>query len=127
MPKHALIIEDNQNNINVLERLLDKEGLHYTSLRRPTLLEATVKTLDMIDIIFVDLEMPGVTGFQVKDWIRENDHFPNAPIVAYSVHISELNLVYEQGFDSFIGKPLNPDIFPRQLNEILNGGQVWEI
>ena len=48
------------------------------------------------------------------------------PIVAYTVHMSELDAVYEFGFDGFICKPLDDERFPNQLGRILNGEGVWE-
>jgi two-component system cell cycle response regulator DivK len=31
------------------------------------------------------------------------------------------------GFDGFLGKPLDPDRFPDQIQKILNGQPVWEL
>jgi hypothetical protein len=45
--------------------------------------------------------------------------------VAYTVHVSEINTVYQMGFHSFLGKPLDSDLFPDQLARILRGERVW--
>jgi two-component system cell cycle response regulator DivK len=31
------------------------------------------------------------------------------------------------GFDGFLGKPLDPDLFPEQIRRILSGESVWEM
>ncbi len=49
------------------------------------------------------------------------------PIVAYTVHISEINMARQVGFHSFLGKPLDMDSFPHHLSQILSGEGVWVI
>lgn len=55
------------------------------------------------------------------------DVLDDVPIVAYSVHVSEIEIARRAGFDGFLGKPLDADRFSDQLRRILSGEQVWEI
>jgi len=48
------------------------------------------------------------------------------PIIAYTVHVSEIDVVRQHGFDGFLGKPLDSARFPQQLARILNREPVWE-
>jgi two-component system cell cycle response regulator DivK len=75
-------------------------------------------------VVFLDLEMPGLDGFHVKDMLRA--HFGEVLIIAYTVHISEINVAKQSGFDGFLGKPLNKARFPDQMARILRGEGVWE-
>jgi two-component system cell cycle response regulator DivK len=70
--------------------------------------------------------MPGLNGYDVLAQLRTDMLFQTVPVVAYTVHVSEINAAHEKGFDSFIGKPLDPDRFPDQLARILRGEPVWE-
>jgi len=47
-------------------------------------------------------------------------------IIAYTVHVSELDTARRWGFDGFLGKPVDIDRFPEQFECIINGGAVWE-
>ncbi|KAB2902662.1 MAG: response regulator [Anaerolineae bacterium] len=123
---HALIIDDNANNVSVLAQLLTKEGAKHTQVSHPNRLESALDNIGKVDVVFLDLEMPGKDGFEVRDLLRANPAFDGVPIVAYTVHISEIDTAYHQGFDGFIGKPLDPDKFPNQLARILRGEGVWE-
>jgi two-component system, cell cycle response regulator DivK len=125
MPEtHALIIEDNPTNIEVLTELLSVLGATFTTIQDPTHLERCLLGLPTVDIVFVDLEMPKRNGYEVLKILRT---YPiEAPIVAYTVHTSEINTAKESGFDSFLGKPLRGDRFPHQLSKILSGEPVWE-
>jgi len=121
---HALLIDDNSQNLKVLNQLLAKQGVSSTEVSNPTQLEALLPTLDRVDVVFLDLEMPGLDGYSVKDLLRSK--LSNTPIIAYTVHVSEMNVVQEMGFDGFLAKPIDRVRFPDQLARILNGEHVWE-
>src|SRR5690349_2198993 len=109
---HALIVEDNETNIEVLTELLFALGVTITTVQDPLRLEACLSTLPSVDIAFVDLEMPKRNGYEVLQILR--DYAIHAPIVAYTVHTSEIGVAKEIGFDSFLGKPLRAERFPYQ-------------
>lgn len=123
--KRALIIDDNAPNLKVLAQLLAREGLQVTKISDPKTVTETLSSLDAIDVVFLDLEMPGLNGYEVKNFIRE--HNQQALIIACTVHTSEINMVKHAGFDGFLGKPLNHEAFPGQLARILRGEPVWEV
>jgi len=123
---HALVIDDNGRSVKVLLMLLAKEDVSYSEVGHPSQLESVLETLDAVDVVFLDLEMPNRDGFEVRDVLRADSRFDGIPIIAYTVHVSEIDRTYEQGFDGFIGKPLDSDRFPEQLERILNGEAVWE-
>ncbi|MCC7207344.1 MAG: response regulator [Anaerolineae bacterium] len=123
---HALVVEDNAQNANVLGNLLAKRGITCTKVFNPRHMESTLEGLDHVDIVFLDLEMPGASGYDVLDTLRHDARFDNVPMVAYTVHISEINTAYRVGFHSFLAKPIDPDRFGDQLARILRGERVWE-
>jgi two-component system cell cycle response regulator DivK len=126
MTRHALIIDDNAKNVDVLARLLAAEEVASTQMTDPANLESTIETLPRLDIVFLDLEMPHFNGYEVLNWLKSDARFEGIPVVAYTVHISEIKVAHQQGFDGFLAKPLRYDRFPEQLRRILNGEQVWE-
>lgn len=122
----ALIIDDNAKNIHVLARLLSSEGVSSLEVTSVSKLDAALKGIGDLSVIFVDLEMPGVNGYQVLEKIKADTRFDAVPVIAYTVHVNEINVAHQKGFDGFIGKPLDADAFPDQLARILNGESVWE-
>ena len=124
--KRALIIDDNSKNMAVLARLLATEGVESVQVNDPRILESAIESPDKFDVVFLDLEMPMIDGFQVLDTLKTDERFQSVPVVAYTVHVSEMRNAYQHGFDGFIGKPLDSDRFPNQLSRILNGEGVWE-
>ena len=124
---HALIVDDNVKNMSVLSMLLSEQGVSATQVINPTQIDVALQGIDRIDVVFLDLEMPGISGYEVFELLKSRTHFQAVPVVAYTVHVSEINTVHQQGFDGFIGKPIDPDRFPDQLARILNGQPVWEV
>lgn len=121
----ALIIDDNVDNVGILEEMLTMEGVGFTSLDDPAKFDAKVKNQPGYDVVFLDLEMPNVDGYEMLKKLKSDTRFANVPIVAYTVHISEINEIRKRGFHSFLGKPLDADAFPQQLRRILKGERVW--
>lgn len=124
---HALVIDDNTNNRGILSELLGLEGITCTQVENPLRLDAVLNNIQKPNIIFLDLEMPGLNGYEVLQKLKSNPDLNDVPVVAYTVHVSEINAAQKQGFHSFLGKPLDADQFPGQLASILRGERVWSI
>jgi len=124
---HALIIDDDSGNNRVLAELLEREGVSSTIIQNPGDLETVVDNLTECNIVFLDLEMPERDGYEVFEILAADSRFQSVPIVACTVHTNEAAQVRRTGLDGFIGKPLDPQRFPGQLERLLNGEQVWDI
>ena len=125
MTAHALIIDDDAYSVHIIERLLDQQDIAYTSVKDPTQLTSVLQTLDQVDIIFLDLEMPHLDGYEALEILKS--HFGDrVPIVACTVHTAEIHTTQKLGFFSFVAKPLDFSRFPNQLKRILDGNPVWE-
>jgi putative two-component system response regulator len=73
MTAHALIIDDDAYSVHIIERLLDQQDIAYTSVKDPTQLTSVLQTLDQVDIIFLDLEMPHLDGYEALEILK--NHF----------------------------------------------------
>jgi two-component system, cell cycle response regulator DivK len=123
---HALIIEDNRMNIDVLVMLLNKERVTFTAVESPRHAVDILSAVSPVDIIFLDLEFPNDDGFSAIGMLQSQPELEGVPVVAYTVHTSEIDTVRRAGFHSFLGKPLSTQRFPDQLRRILGGVRVWE-
>ena len=125
MTINALIIDDNDVSIEVLQQALRSIGAEFTSLTHPENLDM-VDRLDDFDIIFVDIVMPRMDGYEVLRQLKAQVK-ADIPVVAHTVHINELGIARAEGFDSFLAKPIEMDHFQDQVERILAGEQLWEI
>jgi two-component system, cell cycle response regulator DivK len=124
---HALIIDDDNNNLGILAELLTLEGVGYTQVQNPSHLDGVLQKLKKVDVIFLDLELPVLNGYQLLEKFKQDPRYASVPVVAYTVHVSEINQARQLGFHSFIGKPLDAELFPDQIARILKGERVWAL
>ena len=122
----ALIIEDNPGDTKVLQSLLNRIGVAYLALD-PHHILSELSQAPIPDVIFLDLEMPEMNGYEVLAELQASPDFEGVPVVAYTSHTSQMAAAREAGFSSFLGKPLVSGEFAKQLEEIINGGSVWEV
>lgn len=123
----ALIIDDNEMNLETLNLVLKKEGVSVVTLTSPAHLEAFIAKQSAFDVVFLDIEFPNYNGIDLIHHLRQMPKLANVPIIAYSVNINEVENARDAGFDGFIGKPINIAKFPAQLRGILAGKAVWEL
>ena len=121
--KRVLVVDDNEINVLIAKRLLSKWGLLIESACCGK--EALEKIRNgLFDLVFMDLNMPDLNGYEVTKLIRQmdGDYFKSLPVVALSATpIAEDHLEFmESGMNGHIMKPLDKSNFRRKLLEFLN-------
>lgn len=124
---NLVFVDDDQASLVLYEEICNKEGFRYTGIRNPLDIGKLMPGLHDISIIFVDLEMPRMDGFQVLSALRLKSELQSVSIVASTVHSAKIDQARAAGFDGYITKPLNIDKFAHSVRAILNGEQVWEL
>ncbi len=126
----VLVVEDNLNNFMLIARLLAFLGVQQCEWKASgwQVLEFA-ESLPHLDLILMDLFLPGRDGYEALAQLRQDSRFQNTLIIAVTADVSQenMNRARRAGFDGFIGKPLNPDRFPEQIRRILRGEPVWEL
>jgi len=128
LPLHGLsvlIAEDNAINRKVLEKMLEKAGISFDSAKDG--IEAAKKGSDGgFDAILMDIEMPGMDGYEAARIIRrrERESGRHVPIIALSAHVSEEHRqkALEAGMDSFVTKPVRKADLLQTLAEAAGRG-----
>ena len=121
---HILIIDDERSNLAVMEKLLSLEGFTFTSVSDALKVEGILQQEETADMVILDLGIPELNGYELFQLIRQ--YMPSTPIVACTVHTSELNKAKQFGFHSFLSKPLNMDAFGGLVKRILKGEAIWQ-
>jgi CheY-like chemotaxis protein len=76
------------------------------------------------DLIVLDLELPGISGFEAAGRLRNNPITQDIPLIAatgYS-HERQLSMARACGFDEVIVKPLLPDQLVEEIERLLDSG-----
>lgn len=105
----VLYIEDNPANLRLVEQILETiPDLHMWSAPEPLLgLELAKEHLP--DLILLDINLPGMDGYEVIKHLKENDSLRETPVIAISANAMPKDIAKgkEAGFDGYITKPLN--------------------
>jgi two-component system cell cycle response regulator DivK len=124
----VLVIEDDENNLLVATDLLMMVGLQHihtsTSGKEGLALAAT---LPRLDLILLDIQLPQEDGYAILKRIREHPQLKAVRVAAVTANVMPQDEVRARnaGFDGFIGKPLDFDRFPQQVQSLLSGEDVW--
>jgi len=107
--KSILYIEDNPANLILVEQILDcMPSVHMWSAPEPLLgLELAMKHLP--DLILLDINLPGMDGYEVLKQLRREASSKDIPVVALSANAmsKDLEAAKNAGFDGYITKPVN--------------------
>ncbi len=125
---YVLVIEDDPNNLLVATDLLRMIGVKYVNSRASGGQGVKLaETLQRVDLILLDIQLPYEDGYAVLERLRANPKFKHTRIVAMTANVlpQDEARARSAGFDGFIGKPLDFDRFPQQIQAILDGEQVW--
>ena len=95
---HALIIEDDQTSVAVLQGLLNLSGVSSDVILDSHEINAHLQDARRPDVIFLDLEMRASNGYEIFEMIQSIEVFDGVPVVAYTTHISHMNEVRQAGF-----------------------------
>ncbi|WP_426662396.1 ATP-binding protein [Rhodanobacter aciditrophus] len=126
-PLRLLLVEDDAIVAAVITGLLQQQGHAACHVANGLL---ALAELDRVayDAVLLDLDLPGVDGFQVARLIRQREAGKRVPIVAVTARSGEADeaRAREAGMDGLLRKPLSGDQLAATLARVLRGADVDE-
>lgn len=115
MQKHILIVEDEVEVAKSVSNFLNKSGYQVSHLERGDLVEAFVEENE-IDLVLLDVMLPGMDGMQVCQMLRTKSDLPIFMLTACTEDSQKLQGL-ELGADDYICKPFSaPELILRVKN-----------
>ncbi len=115
--KTMLIAEDEDSNYMLLKEILSGSG--FNIIRALNGIEAVniCKSEPKIDIVLMDIKMPGMDGYEATELIKEIN--PDLPIIAQSAYVTEADKTkaLSSGCSDFISKPINKKLLLSKISE----------
>lgn len=106
----VLVAEDNKMNQKVIRFLLEQHGAECTFVTNGLDAVNLYKVIDF-DMIFMDIYMPGINGYEATRIIKNSDKYAKnkIPIVAVSASAFEgdIEKAKAAGVDEFLAKPID--------------------
>jgi len=117
-----LIVDDNATNVALLEQLLERAGyLHTNSTESPTEVPELCASWRP-DLLLLDLHMPGQSGYEVMDSIREQMAEPESlPVLVLTADLGldARRRALAMGARDFISKPIDHAEFLLRVHNVL--------
>ncbi len=111
-PINILIVDDEPKNLTVLETILDDPG--YRLVRAESADQALLALVaEEFALLILDIRMPGMTGFELAQMIKERKKTAQVPIIFLTAYYNEDQHVlegYGTGAVDYLHKPVNPAI-----------------
>ena len=120
-PLCILVAEDNMVNQRLAAALLEREG-HAVTVVDDGLAAVAVASREEYDLILMDVQMPGMNGFDATAAIREHDRASgrHTPIIAMTAHSmrGDRERCLDAGMDGYISKPIRLEDLRRVVNDL---------
>lgn len=123
----VLIVEDNVSNFILMARLLEHIGIQCEWKSSGYEVVEYANALPHIDLILMDIRLPYEDGYEALQKIRASKRLKDIPILAVTAYAGDeqMGRAKAAGFNGFLGKPLNPDLFSEQVRQMIAGEPVW--
>lgn len=116
----ALIIEDNENNMELITFILEAHG--YKTLRAMTGKDGIRLALsDNPDFVLLDIQLPDMDGEEVLRAIRAAEAQCELPVIAVTSYAmsGDRERLIAAGCNGYIEKPIDPLLVINQVHGIL--------
>jgi CheY-like chemotaxis protein len=113
----VLVIDDNADTQQLLERYLDGSRYHFIGVRDPE--QALTQAQDLKPrLIVLDVMLPGVDGWEVLGRLRENPCLRSTPVIISTI-LPQEQLALTLGAAAFLRKPVSREMLLATLDRLL--------
>ena len=120
MGKRILVVEDHEENRRLLRDLLTSVG--YELIEAVTGEEGlTLAEAEVPELILMDIQLPGMDGYEVTRRIKSNPalrHIPVVAVTSYALSGDDVKAL-EAGCDAYVTKPFDPTELLAKIQEFL--------
>jgi two-component system cell cycle response regulator DivK len=107
-----LIVEDNAQNLKLARDLLQVHG--YRTIEAETGEDGVARALEHApDLVVMDIHLPGISGIEALAQLRATPATSAIPVIAFTASVmpQDRSDILAAGFDAFVSKPINLEVF----------------
>jgi HAMP domain-containing protein/signal transduction histidine kinase/CheY-like chemotaxis protein len=121
--KKVLVVDDDIRNVFALTSALEQHGMRVMHAESGKEGIEVLKRARDIDIVLMDVMMPGLDGFDTMRIVRQLDGYKSLPIIAVTAKamMGDRDKCIEAGASDYIAKPVNVDVLLATLWRTLQG------
>lgn len=121
----ALIIEDNENNLELIRFILEQAG--YKTRFAMTGLGGVQQVLSIPpDFVILDIQLPDINGLEVLKRIRASEAGKAIPIIAMTSYAmsGDREKLLASGCTAYIEKPIDPMLVISQIEKAIGKERI---
>jgi len=110
MSRKILIVDDNQDNLMIMQKVLESRGFTVQVAQSgPEALAQTER--DVPDLILLDVMMPKMNGLEVLERLKASHATSKVPVIMVTAKVQDEDVMrgYQFGADYYITKPCTAD------------------
>jgi two-component system cell cycle response regulator len=100
-----LIVDDREANVSLLDQILSEDGYTRITTTTDSLEVCALHRKNRYDLIVLDLQMPGMDGFQVMDGLKADESEDYLPVIVLTAQPAHKLRALKAGARDFISKP----------------------
>ena len=108
--KTVLVVDDEEALRTLAAKLIEKRGYRVVTASDGAQALDILKGSNKIDLCVLDVVMPGLSGLQTLEEIRERWDYAQLPVVLLTAQSGDDDVLsgYKKGADCYLTKPLKP-------------------
>jgi CheY-like chemotaxis protein len=124
-----LVVEDNEINRQVIRELLEQAGMLVEEAPDG---EKALNILDRrdhdVDLVLLDIEMPGMNGYETCTRLRKRAFLSDLPVLAMTAHAmqEDRDKSMAAGMNDHLTKPIDPDAVYKAIARWVPAGKASE-
>ncbi len=121
--KTVVVVDDDQLDLKMLSRVFEREAPEISISTCLGSEGAIERILDCnTDIVLLDINMPGLNGFEVLESVRRKGGSAFPPIIMLSTSESnhDIERAYDSGASAYVVKPNNSEEFKELAHSMTN-------
>ena len=122
MPNHKiLVVDDSRHSRDLLVEALASPGYEFATANDGSQAIEQAELFDP-DLVLMDLQMPGMDGYEALAALRAIPRFQSLRAIAVTAHVldSDRRRALAAGFDGFLPKPVNLSFLRTYVAQLLN-------
>jgi two-component system, cell cycle response regulator DivK len=120
MSQRIMVVEDQEDNRQILRDLLGNNGYDLIEAWDGETALTTVAS-QRPDLILMDIQLPGIDGYEVTRRIKADPALRAIPIIAVTSYAlsGDAEKAFEAGCDAYVTKPFSPRQLLAKIREYL--------
>jgi two-component system, chemotaxis family, response regulator PixH len=116
----VLVVEDGLTDMEILSRYLQQAGYYVISATNSEEVQTKIDS-SKPDLIFLDVILPGKSGFEICRELKNNPNTSKIPIVFCSTKNSDVDKMWGNmlGAEAYLAKPINQEELVGTLRKLL--------